>query len=142
MKKEKYEIVGVNHEFFKEPQKEKGVVYLPKTPSRWLTETLELHKINKLTMSYGGGLGGSCETLYIKELPFAAFQPNTTVEVEIFGTGEKVLINTNFLVKVEKKKIGIGFYHSNNSNYKIGVWKVVCLLDYDTNKVITRNTYK
>lgn len=120
-------------------------VGFPCTPSRWTGNPL-YEKITVLTMTCGGGMGGSKWKEYVlrvKNIPSNTTQEYTTLD------GKKIKLNSAYLVKAEDftlVKIG---YETSNSNfypennvlgnavpYKKWVPKQCCFLIEDGQEVI------
>ena len=85
-------------------------IYFSSTPSRWVGIS-ERIPVLKLTLTSGGGMGGSRWTRYIK--PQKIEQGLGWYETV---NGEEIMINGAYIVEVEKVDIITADYISNNSN--------------------------
>lgn len=125
-------------------------VGFPCTPSRW-TENPVYEKITVLTMTSGGGMGGSKWKEYVHRVN--NIPPNTIQEYTRLD-GKKIKLNSSYLVKAEDftlVKIGYetsnsNFYPENNGlgnnvPYRKWVSKQCCFLLEDGQEVIRINDY-
>ena len=91
----------------------------PMTPGYWKSKEMTYMPITRLTMTSGGGLGGSRWNEYVKRVKLEDLTEGTRVVFETWD-GEEKLINLNNVVEAEYYTIAYGVYHSDNSNYKTG----------------------
>ena len=77
------------------------IIGLPCSPSKHVSQTIE--PATKLTLSYGGGMGGSCRHIYAKSIKEIQKFGITMLEViPFFGEAEEV--NPQFVVASKTAK--------------------------------------
>lgn len=85
------------------------------TPSRWITKEPSYEKVTQLTLSYGGGMGGTKETRYVKRVK--EIIPNKMMTF-IGLKGKEITINTNYIVKAENYTVVSAQHKTTNSHSK------------------------
>jgi hypothetical protein len=94
---------------------------------------LETKIITVVKMSCGGGMGGSCWYEYGK--PLDPIEPNKIIRFRQYITGNTVMLNTNFLVKAQEKKVAkIESDCTRNTNFhnksRIDYWLMDCNAEF------------
>lgn len=96
------------------------------SPAIWTKEP-EYKKVTEITLSYGGGMGGTQETIYVERVP--KIRPNT-IQTFTKTDGELININTSFLVKsINLTQVTVSFKSLHPVYYD---------LEYDTCSVISK----
>ena len=113
--------------------KNKLTLGLPRTPARWMGAP-KYTEILKLTVTCGGGMGGSRWPEYVRRIPMNALPSN---EMFIFTDidGRTKIINTRYIVMVEQYTLVECTYYSENPYYPKGLCTVKYLVD-DGQKVL------
>ena len=88
-------------------------IYLPNTPSKFVGDA-KIFKVKKVKMTCGGGVGGSSWYEYIVDFPelFGGGMLNVTNY-----KGEKMILNTRYIVKVSDSQVVGITTDSQNSHY-------------------------
>ena len=94
-------------------------VGIPMTPGNW-SSMPEYHKYLEVTMTCGGGMGGSKWKEYIEDQKLPS---NQIIKVQDIG-GKTFLINTAYVVKAELVTVVTAAYKSGNPNYPKGSYRV------------------
>lgn len=85
------------------------------SPAQWTCKKPTYHELTEVTLSFGGGMGGSRRTIYIQETR-DMLTPHSLVEVINFFTGEVETINTDFMVYAKDVNIAEVTYKTQNPN--------------------------
>jgi hypothetical protein len=85
------------------------------SPAEWTCKKPTYHELTEVTLSFGGGMGGSRRTLYIQETR-DMLTPHSLVEVMNFLTGEVETINTDFMVYAKDVVIAEITYKTSNKH--------------------------
>ena len=88
-------------------------MFLPNTPSKFVGKA-KVIKVNKITMTCGGGIGGSSWSEYIVDFPDNVEQG--LVKVTNYK-GEKMTLNTRYVVKIADSQIVVIITDSQNPNF-------------------------
>ena len=112
-------------------------MYLPNTPSQFVGGA-KIIKVKKVLMTCGGGMGGSSWTEYIVDFPRDINEKNI-VKVTNWK-GEKMHLNTRYIVKVTDGQIVGITIDSQNKNCGVGVSTHYYATPID-NDVRLQNTY-
>ena len=83
------------------------------SPAQWTCKKPTYHELTEVTLSFGGGMGGSRRTIYIQETR-DMLTPHSLVEVINFFTGEVETINTDFIVYAKDVNIAEVTYKTQN----------------------------
>lgn len=83
----------------------------PCTPSQWIAEP-EYKKISVITMTCGGGMGGSKWYEYVERIP----PHNKLNEIQTFTTieGKEIRLNPQYMVKIEDFTMVTVWYETTN----------------------------
>lgn len=88
-------------------------IYLPNTPSHFVGGA-KIYKVKKVKMTCGGGMGGSVWNEYIIDFP----ENIGTGHIDVTNyKGEKMLLNTRYIVKVTDSQVVGITTDSQNSHY-------------------------
>lgn len=118
-------------------------VYLPCTPSKWLSESLpSVESCLKLTITSGGGMGGSKWNQYVRAKPLSRIPSNELVLFNDIITGEDILINTSFIVAIREMNFFKVSYHSANKHTGIGDKDLYFCTDKDNTNIMLSNHFK
>lgn len=109
----------VVHDKFDEVKKESTVLALPMTPSRW-TGKIEYHPITKITVSCGGGIGGSRWDEYVDRIELRDISTEKMLIVNTIN-GEERLINPHYIVTAENLTMASAVIDSQNPNFERGL---------------------
>lgn len=93
----------------------------PRTPSEWLGYKRVPMSIIEIT--YGGGIGGSHQTLYCERIRYDKFVNTGTVKVTTLDK-KTILLNTRYIVLVNNNYECLKTYlDSLNPNFPIGIYE-------------------
>ena len=113
-----------------------GKVYFPLTPCRWVGKP-KVNEVYNITMSCGGGMGGSRWQEYVVDSNVKeGLNEYTTIE------GKTITLNGRFIVKAERfYLVRVKYIHANtNFEETIGKEQELVFLS-DTNKIRLVNEY-
>lgn len=88
-------------------------IYLPNTPSRFIGKA-QILKVKKVKMTCGGGIGGCSWDEYIVDFPETP--KHDLIKVADYK-GNKMTLNTRYVVKVTDSQIVMITTDSQNPNY-------------------------
>lgn len=106
----------------------------PMTPSSWVSKKMEYLPITRITMSCGGGIGGSKWYEYVERIPLEDLADGNTPAVFRTWDGRDVLLNRAFMVKAEQYTIASAVLNSRNTNFTVGEW-LFCYLVEDGHRI-------
>ena len=89
-------------------------MYLPNTPSKFIGKA-KVIKTKKIKMTCGGGMGGSVWDEYITDLPENI--EHGLIKVTNYK-GEKMTLNTSYIVKIVDSQIVVITTDSQNPTYR------------------------
>jgi len=99
------------------PQLINPKIYLPCSPSKWISKP-EYKKITRINLTSGGGMGGSKWTEYVEQIK--ELQPNT-IQAFTRINGKQILLNTNYITDAEDfRLITVKFHNENPHCYHLG----------------------
>ena len=90
-------------------------IYLPNTPSYFVGE-VDIRRVKKVKMTCGGGMGGSCWYEYILCDTMPENLSYGLINVVNYR-GEKITLNTSYIVKIEGKQVANIITNSQNPTY-------------------------
>lgn len=101
----------------------------PMTPGHWVTlnKDVKYTPVTRLSMSCGGGMGGSHWYEYIARIPLEELAEKERVVVTTWD-GERKLINMSNVVTADEYTIVSAVYHSENPNFPVGEYLVARLV--------------
>lgn len=99
----------------------------PMTPGRWADNSQEMRDGMLITVSCGGGLGGSRWDEVVVGDKFPTIEGAGLVELTR-NNGQTFLLNPRNIVKIEFVNIVSAVFINENSNYELGEWKFYWLL--------------
>lgn len=108
-------------------------LYKPMSPSAWVSSEASYQPVLKLTMTCGGGLGGSRWEEFIKRIPFDEVCYGTFLVAETWD-GKKLVLNKRYMVKAEMLTIASAVLRSENPNFPKGDY-TYCWLVEDGHKL-------
>lgn len=112
------------------PQLKQPIIYLPCTPSQWITETADYKSITRITIVKPGGMSGSSYHEYVERVETI---DSNTIQVFTRITGKDILINTSYILTAENFLLITAKFHNENPNaYKLGENTLHYLIEYDT----------
>ena len=118
-------------------------VYLPCTPSKWLSELLpSVESCLKLTITSGGGMGGSRWKRFVKPMGLDIIPSNQLVKFIDIINGEDILINTSFIVEAKEMNFFTVSFHTDNEHMGVGDKKLYFCTDKDNTNIMLSNKYK
>ena len=106
-----------------------NTLYRPMSPSVWVSEAVSYQPITKLTMTCGGGLGGSRWEEFIKRIPIENICCGGDFSVVESWDGKKFLLNKRYLVKGEQLTIASAVLRSTNPNFPQGDYTYCWLVE-------------
>lgn len=113
--------------------REKETIGFPRSPGYWAGKE-EYKKVTIITMTCGGGLGGSkWEEIveYVSQTVLSNhMEKGKPLSVTTYD-GRKILINLNYMVKAENFTIVEKKFYSNNTNFETGLYTCRWLLPLD-----------
>lgn len=112
-------------------------VYLPCTPSKWISEP-ETKPITEINLTSGGGMGGKSWTEYVERT--VEFRPNTLQEFTRID-GKKIVINTSFITYIENFELVTVTYDTQNEYRNPGVHKEHFLKSDIPGDIVLVNSY-
>jgi len=114
------------------------VLGLPKTPARWDGDPV-FTPITRITMTCGGGMGGSRWYEYVKRMPHSDM---TGLKTVLDVDGKEKTVNTAYVVEMEDFTLVNCFYISNNSNFQKGMWVFSMLVEDGTTVTYDNQHFK
>ena len=118
-------------------------VYLPCTPSEWLSQPLpSVESCLKLTITSGGGMGGSKWKRFVKAIPTDIIPSNQLMKFTNIITNEEIVINTSFIVEIKEMNFFKVSYHSDNKHVGVGDKNLYFCTDKTNNKIMLSNKYR
>lgn len=97
----------------------KDTMGVPCTPGYWISDKVTYEPITMLRISCGGGIGGAQWCEYVKRISFEDLCNNEKIIVETVD-GEKIWINTRWVVEAHQYNIAKAVYHSDNKDSYTG----------------------
>ena len=103
---------------------EKDTIGMPMTGgnSKWKDDELKNIPILDVSLTAGGGMGGSFWHEYIYGVTLNDFCGSSKIMIVKTLNGDEIAINTKYIVKIEEFDLAYGIFHNENSNYEIGDW--------------------
>jgi len=86
----------------------------PISPSRWVSKAPACQEVTEITMSCGGGMGGSRWNEYVERTALEVLARETGCITVRRYTGEKVILNTRFIVMARQLTIASMVLDSTN----------------------------
>ena len=105
----------------------------PMTPGNWVGREMKCIPVTMLSMSCGGGTGGSHWYEYIERIPLEDLCNGNRIVVKTWD-GKSKLINLNNVVTAEQLTIATAVYNSKNPNFEQGEY-LVAKLTRDNHKI-------
>lgn len=101
----------------------------PMTPGSWVTlnRDIKYTPVTRLSMSCGGGMGGSHWYEYIERVPLEDLVNQNRI-IATTWDGKRKLINMNNVVSADEYTIASAVYHSDNPNFPVGEYLVARLI--------------
>ena len=116
--------INIKSDFIKNMYSEKikdNRISRPMTPSEWMG--CERVPMTIIEITYGGGLGGSCQTLYCERIEYDNFVNTKTIKVTTLDK-KTILLNTRYIVFVDNNYECLKAYlNSRNPNFPMGVYE-------------------
>lgn len=102
-----------------------GEVHLGISPAEWLPDT-RVWDLCRITLSYGGGLGGTKEELLVDPVKEAELgNDDGFLKVVCYDREmkwKKIMLGKHYIVKIEPVRVIEKLFHSDNPNYEIGTF--------------------
>lgn len=100
----------------------------PITPGRWVSDVM-YQPITRITMTCGGGLGGSVWCEYVERVPLEALAGLRGGAVFKTWDGKEIMLNTSNMVKAEQFTVASAVLNSQNHNLKTGDYRCCYLVE-------------
>lgn len=104
-------------------------LYKSMSPSSWVSDGVSYLPVTKLTMTCGGGLGGSRWAEFVKRIPIENIGCGGDFSVLESWDGKKFLINKFYLVRAEQLTIASAVLRSANPNHPKGDYTYYWLVE-------------
>ena len=116
-------------------------VYYPCTPTKW-TKKPTIEKCLVLTVSAGGGMGGTKWKEIVEYKPLKTIPSNKLFSFIDILTKEEVLINTNYIVEIKVQTFITVSYFTENQHCNPGHNKIYFISNKNINEVCLINRFK
>lgn len=115
-----------------------NTIYLPCTPSNWVSEP-RYTQITRINLTSGGGMGGSRWTEYVTKTK--SIIPNTIQRFTRIN-GKKVKLNTSYITDAEDFiLVSVDFDNRNPNAYHLGLNTLQYIMDEDLGEVTLQGSY-
>lgn len=107
----------------------KPIIYLPCTPSQWITPEVDYKTITRINVTKPGGMAGSNYMEYVEKVETI---DSNRMQAFTRITGKDILLNTSYILTAENfLLITAKFYNENPNAYELGENTLHYLAEFD-----------